>query len=77
MSCEVLEVRTSGDDIGQFCPHTTVDQCSDCGMHLCKKHVTRCGMCGASFCTSCLTEHATEHLKPSIIERLRLRKRAS
>jgi len=76
-TCDVLEVRHSGDDSGDYCGRDTTAQCSDCARHLCDRHAENCSQCAAVFCAGCLSYHLSDHALPPQVERLaRIRKRA-
>lgn len=77
MNCDVLLIRGTADQHGEYCEGKSIAECSDCGSHLCESHLRRCGLCGAPFCPGCHPNHAEEHLKPPQVERWdRIRKKA-
>jgi hypothetical protein len=63
--CGVLEVRGAHDDLGMICGHSAVSRCTDCGTSLCPRHAERCNLCYQTFCPSCLSFHANDHLRPA------------
>jgi hypothetical protein len=64
MNCEVLLVRSSGDDVGELCGGLPLYVCGDCGSSLCAEHTEECIHCGGLFCASCLSPHEADHAKP-------------
>jgi len=63
--CGVVEMRGVHDQQGIACGRSASTLCYDCGTSLCAAHVTRCQLCGQTFCESCLSFHQSEHNKPA------------
>jgi predicted sulfurtransferase len=69
--CEIVEVSSLSDAVGDRCVRIAAGQCSDCGTPICELHTENCEMCDEVFCPSCLSFHKAQakHHKPAAVER--------
>src|SRR5579862_2383304 len=61
--CELVEVTSVADAIGDHCVRIGTGQCSDCGTPICEVHTATCEMCEEVFCRPCLSFHKA-HVSP-------------
>src|SRR6266403_1933310 len=61
--CGVVEVRSVQAVVGTACGRPAKTLCYDCATSLCLAHSEQCASCRATFCSSCLSFHQTQHVK--------------